>query len=72
MNLHENEWKRKVWRKEEVSYDPKLHIMRQNDGGCYGSGMGSLLFILGVTVDRRSGMNSEVYKALISAKCWEN
>ncbi len=68
-------WKRRVWRRKGTAHDPKHTTSSVKHGGgsvmawaCMAaSGTGSLVFIDDVTADKSSRMNSEVFRAILSA-----
>ena len=80
INLYQNDGKRKVWQKKGTAHDPKYTTSCVKHGGgsvmawaCMAAnGTGSLVFIDDVTADRSSKMNSEVYRAILSAHIQPN
>ena len=75
INLYQNDGKRRVWRSKGTAHDPKHTTSSVKHGGgsvmasaCMAAnGTGSLVFIDGVTADKSSRMNSEVFRAILSA-----
>ncbi len=73
-------WKRRVWRRKGTAHDPKHTTSSVKHGGgsvmawaCMpASGTGSLVFIDDVTADKSSRMNSEVFRAILSAHVQPN
>lgn len=80
INLYQNDWKKKVWRKKGTAHDPKHTTSSVKHGGgsvmawaCMASkGTGSLVFIDDITTDKSSRMNSEVYRNILSAQIQPN
>ena len=80
INLYQNDGKRRVWRREGTAQDPKHTTSSVKHGGgsvmawaCMAaSGTGSLIFIDDVTADKSSRMNSEVFRAILSAHIQPN
>ena len=75
INLYQNDGKRRVWRRKGTAHDPKHTTSSVKYGGgsvmvwaCMAAnGTDSLVFIDGVTADKRSRMNSEVFWPMLSA-----
>ena len=80
INLYQNDGKRRVWRREGTAHDPKHTTSSVKHGGgsvmawaCMAAnGTGSLVFIDDVTADKSSRMNSEVFRAILSAHIQPN
>src|SRR4029434_10164871 len=80
INLYQNDGKRRVWRKEGTAHDLKHTTSSVKHGGgsvtawaCMAAnGTGSLVFIDDVTADKSSRMNSEVFRAILSAQIQPN
>uniref|UniRef100_A0A8C5QBF4 Transposase n=1 Tax=Leptobrachium leishanense TaxID=445787 RepID=A0A8C5QBF4_9ANUR len=80
INLYQSDGKRRVWRKKGTAHDPKHTTSSVKHGGgsviawaCMAAnGTGSLVFIDDVTADKRSRMNSEVFRAILSAHIQPN
>ena len=80
INLYQNDGKRRVWRRKGTAYDPKHTTSSVKHGGgsvmawaCMAAnGTGSLVFIDDVTADKSSRMNSEVFRAILSAHIQPN
>ena len=80
INLYQNDGKRRVWRKEGTAQDPKHTTSSVKHGGgsvmawaCMAAnGTGSLIFIDDVTADKSSRMDSEVFRAILSAHIQPN
>ncbi len=80
INLYQSDGKRRVWRRKGTAHDPKHTISSVKHGGgsvmawaCMAaSGTGSLVFIDDVTADKSSRMNSEVFRAILSAHIQPN
>ncbi len=81
INLYQSDGKRRVWRRKGTAHDPKHTTSSVKHGGgsvmawayMAASGTGSLVFIDDVTADKSSRMNSEVFRAILSAhsaKCF--
>ncbi len=80
INLYQSDGKRRVWRRKGTAHDPKHTTSSVKHGGgsvmawaCMAaSGTGSLVFIDDVTADKSSRMNSEVFRAILSAHIQPN
>lgn len=80
INLYQNDWKKKVWRKKGTAHDPKHTTSSVKHGGgsvmawaCMASkGTGSLVFIDDITTDKSSRMNSQVCRNILSAQIQPN
>lgn len=81
INLHQSDWKRRVWRRKGTAHNPKHTTSSvKYDGDCSvmewecmaAHGTGSLVFIGDVTADKSSRMNSEVFKATLCAHIQPN
>ncbi len=80
INLYQSDGKRRVWRRKGAAHDPKHTTSSVKHGGgsvmawaCMAaSGTGSLVFIDDVTADKSSRMNSEVFRAILSAHIQPN
>ena len=80
INLYQNDGKRRVWRRKGRAHDPKQTTSSDKHGGgsvmawaCVAaSGTGSLVLIHDVTADRRSRMNSVMYRTILSAQIQSN
>ena len=80
INLYQNDGKRRVWRRKGTAHDPKHTTSSVKHGGgsamvwaCMAAnGTGSLVFIDDVTADKSSRMNSEVFRAILSAHIQPN
>ena len=80
INLYQNDGKRRVLRREGTAHDPKHPTSSVKHGGdsvmawaCMAAnGTGSLVFIDDVTADKSSRMNSEVFRAILSAHVQPN
>lgn len=59
----------RVGRRKVTAYDPKhtTSSMKHRGGSMAANATGSLVFIEGVTADKSSRLNSEVFLAIISA-----
>ncbi|KAG2467586.1 TCB1 transposase, partial [Polypterus senegalus] len=75
INLYQNDCKKKVWRRRGTPHYPKHTTSSvKHDGGSVmawcmaASGTGTLVFIDDVKQDRRSRMNSEVFRDILSAQ----
>uniref|UniRef100_A0A8C5P8K5 Transposase n=1 Tax=Leptobrachium leishanense TaxID=445787 RepID=A0A8C5P8K5_9ANUR len=79
INLYQSDGKRRVWRRKGTAHDPKHTTSPVKHGGgsvmawaCMAAnGTGSLVFIDDVT-DKSSRMNSEVFRAILSAHIQPN
>ncbi len=80
INLYQSDGKRRVWRRKGTVHDPKHTTSSVKHGGgsvmawaCMAAcGTGSLVFIDDVTADKSSRMNSEVFRAILSAHIQPN
>uniref|UniRef100_A0A8C5PQS4 Transposase n=1 Tax=Leptobrachium leishanense TaxID=445787 RepID=A0A8C5PQS4_9ANUR len=80
INLYQSDGKRRVWRRKGTAQDPKHTTSSVKHGGgsvmawaCMAAnGTGSLVFIDDVTADKSSRMNSEVFRAILSAHIQPN
>ncbi len=80
INLYQSDGKRRVWRRKGTAHDPKHTTSSVKHGGgsvmawaCMAAcGTGSLVFIDDVTADKSSRMNSEVFRAILSAHIQPN
>ncbi len=80
INLYQSDGKRRVWRRKGTAHDPKHTTSSVKHGGgsvmawaCMAaSGTGSLVVIDDVTADKSSRMNSEVFRAILSAHIQPN
>ncbi len=80
INLYQSDGKRRVWRRKGTAHDPKHTTSSVKHGGgsvmawaCMAaSGTGYLVFIDDVTADKSSRMNSEVFRAILSAHIQPN
>uniref|UniRef100_A0A8C5LNK9 Transposase n=1 Tax=Leptobrachium leishanense TaxID=445787 RepID=A0A8C5LNK9_9ANUR len=80
INLCQSDGKRRVWRRKGTAHDPKHTTSSVKHGGgsvmawaCMAAnGTGSLVFIDDVTADKSSRMNSEVFRAILSAHIQPN
>uniref|UniRef100_A0A8C5N2V1 Transposase n=1 Tax=Leptobrachium leishanense TaxID=445787 RepID=A0A8C5N2V1_9ANUR len=80
INLYQSDGKRRVWRRKGTAHDPKHTTSSVKHGGgsvmawaCKAAnGTGSLIFIDDVTADKSSRMNSEVFRAILSAHIQPN
>ncbi len=80
INLYQSDGNRRVWRRKGTAHDPKHTTSSVKHGGgsvmawaCMAaSGTGSLVFIDDVTADKISRMNSEVFRAILSAHIQPN
>lgn len=80
INLYQSDGKRRVWRRKGTAHDPKHTTSSVKHGGgsvmawaCMAAnGTGSLVFIDDVTADKSSRMNSEVFRAILSAHIQSN
>lgn len=80
INLYQSDGKRRVWRRKGTAHDPKHTTSSvKHDGGSVmawacmaANGTGSLVFIDDVTADKSSRMNSEVFRAILSAHIQPN
>ncbi len=78
--MYQSDGKRRVWRRKGTAHDPKHTTSSVKHGGgsvmawaCMAaSGTGSLVFIDDVTADKSSRMNSEVFRAILSAHIQPN
>ena len=75
INLYHSDGKRRVWRSKVTAHGPKHTTSSVKHGGgsviawaCMAANRtGSLVFICDVTADKSSRMNSEVFRAILSA-----
>ena len=75
INLYHSDGKRRVWRRKGTAHDPKhtTSSVKHGDGSVMAwacmaaSGTGSLVFIDDITADKSNRMNSEVFRAILSA-----
>lgn len=80
INLYQSDGKRRVWRRKGTAHDPKHTTSSVKHGGgsvmvwaCMAAnGTGSLVFTDDVTADKSSTMNSEVFRAILSAHIQPN
>uniref|UniRef100_A0A8C5LTA8 Transposase n=1 Tax=Leptobrachium leishanense TaxID=445787 RepID=A0A8C5LTA8_9ANUR len=81
INLYQSDGKRRVWRRKGTAHDPKhtTSSVKRGGGGSVmawacmaANGTGSLVFIDDVTADKSSRMNSEVFRAILSAHIQPN
>ncbi|KAG2464610.1 TCB1 transposase, partial [Polypterus senegalus] len=75
INLKQNDGKKKVWRRRGTAHYPKHTTSSVKHAkasvmawACMAAGTGTLGFIDDVTQDRRSRMNSEVFRDILSAQ----
>uniref|UniRef100_A0A8C5MV28 Transposase Tc1-like domain-containing protein n=1 Tax=Leptobrachium leishanense TaxID=445787 RepID=A0A8C5MV28_9ANUR len=80
INLYQGDRKRRVWRRKGTAHDPKHTTSSVKHGGgsvmawaCMAAnGTGSLVVIDDVTADKSRRMNSEVFRAILSAHIQPN
>ena len=80
INLYQNDGKIRVWGRKGTAHDPKHTTSSVKHGGgsvmawayMAANGTGSLVFIDDVTADKSSRMNSEVFRAILSADIQPN
>uniref|UniRef100_A0A8C5R1Q5 Transposase n=1 Tax=Leptobrachium leishanense TaxID=445787 RepID=A0A8C5R1Q5_9ANUR len=80
INLYQSDGKRRVWRRKGTAHDPKHTTSSVKHGGgsvmvwaCMAAnGTGSLVFIDDVTADKSRRLNSEVFRAILSAHIQPN
>jgi hypothetical protein len=80
INLHQNDGKRRAWRREGTAHDSKHTTSSVKHGECSvmawacmaANGTGSPEFIDNLTADKSSRMNSEVFRAILSAQIRPN